>query len=243
MLKVLIPRSILIPRYIPYKMATKPVIKSLPNSASNTASNTASNSASVIDPNIIKNTATELENIMTTWCKNSQTCSGGEMRCERGDTIEKFVRDTINEIGKQLNKNIRAVKGSTDKKQLKLQVGNKEIKKEHQVDIHIYVNDIFSAVIECKAYLDSCFYIRACDDFKLYNKFGYNVKSYIFTLEDSLSEDTKIFTDHVTDYVCDDVFYILDGKRSSSKPIYEEKYRKPINQQKLKKFIEFIYNL
>ncbi len=33
-------------------------------------------------------------------------------------------------------------------------------------------------------YLDSCYYVRACDDFKLFKKFGYNIKTFIFTLED-----------------------------------------------------------
>ena len=63
-------------------------------------------------------------------------------------------------------------------------------------------------------YLDSCYYVRACDDFKLFKKFGYNIKTFIFTLEDSIKKETKLFTDYLTDNVCDDIFYMLDGKKN-----------------------------
>ena len=95
-------------------------------------------------------------------------------------------------------------------------------------------------MIECKAYLDSCYYVRACDDFKLFGKFGYNIPGYIFTLENSIDEDTRIFTDYVTDNSCKGIFYMLDGKRSSSKPIYNQHFRKQINKDKLIAFIDFI---
>ena len=134
------------------------------------------------------------------------------MRGDRGENIENFVKKVINLFNIEYGVNVYAIKGNDDKKELK--IPNTEIKKEHQVDIHIYKNDIFIAVIECKAYLDSCYYIRACNDFTLFKKFGYNVKKYIFTLEDSIKDDTKIFIDYETDNVCDDIFYMLDGKRS-----------------------------
>jgi len=194
---------------------------------------------------IIRRKATkELSCIMDKWCENhSENYSGGKMRGDRGADIEVFVRNTINNIGTELSKNLVAVKGSSDKKELKLLVGDKEIKKDHQVDIHVYLDGKFIAVVECKAYLDSCYYVRACDDFILFKKFGYDVKKYIFTLENSIDEDTKIFTDHVTENVCSHVFCLLDGKRTSSKPIYDSNFRKPINTQKLYEFIDYMFNL
>jgi hypothetical protein len=169
--------------------------------------------------------------------------SGGKMRGDRGDDIEQFVKNVINMFNDLYDINIKVVKGSNDKKELLLNHNDQIIKKEHQVDIHIYKNNIFIAVIECKAYLDSCYYVRACDDFRLFKKFGYNTKNYIFTLEDSIDNNTKIFTDVVTDYVCDDIFYMLDGKRTSTKPIYDKKYRKPINKNKLTYFIQSLHTL
>lgn len=184
----------------------------------------------------------ELDQLMDKWCvMYDDNFSGGKMRSDRGDGIEKFVMDTINSVGKLLGKNLIAIKGDNDKKELK--IPGTEIKKEHQVDVHIYNDSQFIAVIECKAYLDSCYYTRACDDFKLFKKFGYDVKKYIFTLEDSIKEDTKIFTDYETDNVCDRIFYMLDGKRSSTKPIYDSKFRKPININNLSGFIDFVCEL
>lgn len=191
---------------------------------------------------IIDKSYTELNNIMDNWCKNyDENYSGGKMRGDRGEHIENFVKTVINMIGIEYGVNVSAIKGGDDKKELK--IPGTEIKKDHQVDIHIYKNNIFVAIIECKSYLDSCYYIRACDDFKLFRKFGYDVKKYIFTLEDSIKEETKIFTDYETDNVCDDIFYMLDGKRTSNKPIYDKKYKKNINKEKLIYFVDTLLNL
>ena len=189
---------------------------------------------------IYKHSYAELNNIMDNWCKcyDAENFSGGKMRGDRGVEIEQLVINIIEKFGDVYKLNIRAVKGSKDKKELVLNHSGKIIKKDHQVDIHIYKDDVFIAVIECKAYLDSCYYVRACDDFRLFKKFGYNIKKYIFSLENSIDENTKIFTDVDNDYACDDIFYMLDGKRTSSKPVYDKKYKKSINKDKLTYFIK-----
>lgn len=193
---------------------------------------------------IIKKSYDELNNVMNRWCKNyEENNSGGKMRGNRGVDIENFVKFVIELFKELYNINIIAIKGINDKKDLIINYGDKIIKKEHQVDIHIYKNNKFIAVIECKAYLDSCYYVRACDDFTLFKKFGYDIKKYIFSLENSIVENTKIFTDIITDNVCDDIFYILDEKRKSSKPVYDKNFVKPINKDKLVYFIKSLYNL
>lgn len=188
----------------------------------------------------------EINKIMDEWCEsNANVCSGGEMREKRGSDIETFVRTTINRIGELLKIDLIARCGNDDKKDLTTPLfhNGKQIIKQHQVDVHIYLNGAFVAVIECKAYLDSCYYVRACDDFRLFKRFGYTVKNYIFTLENSIKEETKLFTDYETEYICDNVFYLLDGKRSSAKPVYETKNKKPINKEALTSFIDFIFAL
>jgi len=121
--------------------------------------------------NIIENSYIELNNIMDNWCKNyDENYSGGKMRSDRGDHLENFVKNVVNKFSTEYGVNVCAVKGSDDKKKLK--IPGTEFKKDHQVDIHIYKDDIFIAVIECKSYLDSCYYIRACDDFKLFTPFN-----------------------------------------------------------------------
>lgn len=187
--------------------------------------------------NVLK---TNLELIMKKWIENSLTnFSGGRMRVDRGEDIEQFVLDSINFLGKP---NVYAKRGIFDKKDLKITVGDREIVKSHQIDIHVYKNDVFYAVVECKAYLDSCYYVRACDDFKLFRRFDYNLKNYVFALEDCIDIDTKLFTDYVSENICDGVFYMLDGKRSSARPIYNEKFKKEINFQNFQNFFETIIN-
>jgi hypothetical protein len=193
---------------------------------------------------IIENSYNELNIIMENWCKcYDENFSGGKMRGDRGDDIENFVKNVINMFVTTYDIKVDALKGTNDKKELVLHHNNKIIKKDHQVDIHIYKDGNFIAVIECKAYLDSCYYVRACDDFRLFKKFGYDVKNYIFSLENSIDENTKLFTDVVTENVCDDIFYMLDGKRTSTKPIYDKKHKKMINREKLTYFIQSMYTL
>ena len=206
---------------------------------------TINKSSHTIKENVIQSAENDLYNIMVEWCKiNTNICGGGQMREKRGADIELFVRTTINKIGEILNIDLRARCGNDDKKDLIINLPNgKKLTKQHQVDVHIYVNGVFVAVIECKAYLDSCYYVRACDDFKMFKKFDYIVNNYIFTLENAISEDTKLFTDFMNEYICDDIFYILEGKRTSSKPVYDSKFKKNINKKELTKFINFIFTL
>ena len=187
----------------------------------------------------------EISNIIDEWGKsNANGCSGGKMREKRGSNIETFVRTTINKIGELLNIDLQARCGNDDKKVLTINLPDgKKLTKQHQVDVHVYLNGVFVAVIECKAYLDSCYYVRACDDFKIFKKFDYKVKNCIFTLENSIAEDTKIFTDFINENICDEIFYILDGKRTSTKPVYDIKHKKTINKNVLTKFIDFIFIL
>lgn len=207
--------------------------------------NEMNNQHDIIKKTLIQWAENELSIMIDEWCKsNIDGCKGGKMRGKRGSDIETFVRTTINRVGQTLNIDLIAQCGNDDKKDLIVELPDgKKITKPHQVDVHIYKNDVFVAVIECKAYLDSCYYVRACDDFKMFKKFDYNVKNYIFALEDGIAEDTKIFTDFTNEYICDEIFYMLDGKRTSSKPVYEMKHKKSINVNNLTKFIDFIFIL
>lgn len=188
----------------------------------------------------------ELIDMIKKWSvtHDSESFTGGKMRGDRGHSIETLVMKTIDTVARETSSNLTSKKGSFDKKPLTLTLPDGRIlTKDHQVDVHVYRNDTFVAVIECKAYLDSCYYTRACDDFKLFTKFGYNVNTAIFALEDSIDEKTKIFTDFETDHVCKNVFYMLDGKRSSSKPVYDKRYMKEPNDEKVAKFVDYICGL
>jgi hypothetical protein len=212
------------------------VIKSLSNLQ-------ISNQILLLKEDILEETKNNLINIMNVWCDNyCNNYNGGKMRGNRGSDIETFVKNTINNIGRKFNINLVAKNGNRDKYKLVVDSSEK-ICKNHQVDIHIYLDNKFISVIECKAYLDNCYYSRACHDFKLFKIFKYSVKNYIFALENSISDNTLQFENYINKYICDDIFYILDGKRSSQKPIYNPKYKKEINIDNLIRFIDFIYIL
>lgn len=181
-----------------------------------------------------------------TWCTihSSESYTGGKMRGDRGSSIEDLARKTIDKIADENNVNLTCKKGSSDKKPLTLTCPDGSILTvEHQVDLHVYLDDKFIAVIECKAYLDSCYYDRACSDFNKFKKFGYNIKTLIFALEDSISNEKKMFIDQLTDNACDRIFYILDEKRNSKKPIYDKRYLKTPNDDKIVDFIDHICDL
>jgi len=201
----------------------------------------------IIDPihHITESSCQQLNDIMENWCKShEQKCTGGKMRTDRGADVEIFVKNVVLMFKDAFNINVSALKGDDDKKKLtRLNKNNKEVSKVHQVDVHIYKNDKFVACIECKSYLDSCFYTRACDDFELFRKYEYDIKKYIFALENSINNKTKEFTDDRYDYVCDDIFYMLDGKRSSGKAIFEKKNKKPVNKESLARFINTMHSL
>jgi len=44
-------------------------------------------------------------------------------------------------------------------------------------------------------------------------------------------------------YILYDIFYMLDGKRTATKPIYDKKYKKKINKDKLNYFIKSLQHL
>ena len=192
----------------------------------------------VLKQSIINNAKNSLDNIIDDWIKQN-SISGGQMRQLRGASIENFVINTINTIGTSLGIDIRAIKGDNDKKLLSIS----DFTHKHQVDVHVYHKKEFVAVIECKAYLDKCYYTRACDDFFLFKKFGYNVKNYIFAFEDSISNESRQFIDFVKDNICTDIFYMVDGKRSSSKPIYLEENKKEIVLENVTKFVNTIFDI
>jgi hypothetical protein len=185
--------------------------------------------------NVLEEQKKKLEDIMENWIK--QKITPGQMRNLRGEDIENFVLETINLIGKKEKINLEAKNGKFDKKKLEIN----GITKEHQVDIHIYLDNEFIAIIECKNYLDSCYYTRACDDFLLFKRFGYSLKNYVFSIEDSIKSESKLFIDIVKENICNDIFYIVDGKRSSTKPLYQ--FKKQVNKKKLECFVRSIYDL
>ena len=111
-----------------------------------------------------------------------------------------------------------------------------------QVDRHLYHTDGTMAKIgECKAYLDRCFMERASSDFgRILNGVQSKPTTFILALENSVSD--KAYEYYMDEGSIHKVFYLCDGKRSSTKPIWRNPHYKPINETKLQDFVDFIRN-
>jgi hypothetical protein len=87
--------------------------------------------------------------------------------------------------------------------------------------------------VEAKAYLDSCYYERACHDFKLMKMTHPDVPCIVVSLENSIADNTFAFTNKVFDDVCSKVFFLCAGKRCSTKPLYQQEFQKTIDPEGL----------
>ena len=163
---------------------------------------------------------------------------GGELRQTRGNVCETMIDIVCRHLG------IESRIGDDDCQTITI-IGRDGVTytRQQQLDRHLYFNKKLIAVIECKAYLDSCYYVRACNDFKRMSIKHPTLKKYVFALENAIADDAVAFTDVDFNYVCDKIFYMCDGKRSSSKPIYKKEFAKPINIASLRAFIQELRTL
>ncbi len=119
-------------------------------------------------------------------------------------------------------------------------------KLDFSVDKHCYsINGELKLVLECKTYLDRCFLSRADHDMNMIKsslaKNNRGVEFSILALENACAESALEFYkgwDNI-----DDIFFLLDGRRTSNKPIWDKDYRKPINIQSLDRFIDYVEKL
>lgn len=165
--------------------------------------------------------------------------TGGKIRQGMGDLGEDLSALAWNEIARiysDIEKPIRPKKG--EKNQIKCVNKNGNEFYAH-VDKHCYINGKFILAIEAKSYLDSCYYYRASNDFRLL-KFYSNKKliCIVVSIEDAAKKESKNFIED--EKWVDKAFILTDGKRSSAKPIWKKEFRKKLNPQKVKKFVEFL---
>lgn len=135
-----------------------------------------------------------------------------------------------------------------------------EVKKEHYeisnpkgdklkfaVDKHCYsINGKLKLVLECKAYLDRCFLARADHDMSMIEgsqgkDWGRDIQFSILALENACSDDALKFYLGRNNLNC--IFFLLDGRRASNRPIWKAEHRKAINKQLLQGFVKYVRSL
>lgn len=165
--------------------------------------------------------------------------SGGENRKYSGETVETCINlivDMFRELYPTLDIEVR---GASDK--IKVFGKNGVAFTEESVDKHIYINGNLELIIECKTYLDKCYLQRAADDCRLIRKgVNHSIQAWIVSLENALSDMAyNFFMFQDDDIYVNECFFLSDGKRASSRPIYKnDNYQTRLNIDKIQVLIE-----
>jgi hypothetical protein len=115
--------------------------------------------------------------------------------------------------------------------------------KQVKLDVHLVPKGIKCAnksiiSIESKAYPDSSMLERADWSSGHLKKGNPNTINIVLAFEIGASKESRGFFLNTGNI--DKTFYILDGKRINYKPIWKDKFYKPINESKLIEFIEYV---
>lgn len=169
----------------------------------------------------------------------NQNNTGGKIRQAMGNLGEDLSALAWIEIAKiysDIEKAIKPKKGEKDQIKCINKNGNEFYA---HVDKHCYINGKFILAIEAKSYLDSCYYYRASNDFRLLKLyFDKKLICIVVSIEDAAKKESKNFIED--EKWIDKTFILTDGKRSSTKPIWKRKFRKKLNFNKIKNFVEFL---
>lgn len=165
--------------------------------------------------------------------------AGGKIRQAMGnlgENLSKFIWIEISKLYKDISIPVEPKKGEDDQKECKNDKGN--IYKAH-VDKHCYIGDKFILAIESKSYLDSCYCLRASDDFRLLKKyFDPKLICIVVSIEDAAKESSRKFIED--EGWIDAIFILADGKRTSAKPIWKKDFFKKLNKEKVIRLFEYL---
>lgn len=142
---------------------------------------------------------------------------GGKIRATRGDLVETIVK----ELWKELSNSNSFKK---EKFTIISSCGQYKIKKG--LDIHLYKNEVLVGMVECKTYLDEPMLQRAISDAE--ELINYNVPKVVVALENAMDDET--FCYWLSKNKLNNIFILVNGKRSSGKPLYDKNYFKNLNK-------------
>lgn len=183
----------------------------------------------------------ELNLVVEEYCNRAwDSNEGGKRRKIMGDLGEEIAQRIFEYCINILNiENAKVYTGSQKKIMCKI---DDNAYFEAQVDKHVEIENILRILGEAKTYLDKTYVDRASSDFnkiRKYNETGEKkIFSYIISLQDCVKKETLSF--FMKDGHIDNVFILMDLKRSATKPIWNPNFRKTINLDKL---YDCIYNI
>lgn len=185
----------------------------------------------------------ELNTIVEHYCNLAWNSNeGGKRRKIMGDLGEEIAQKILEYCLKiQKINNSKVYRGG--EKKIMCKIDNNAFF-EAQVDKHVEIENKLRVISEAKTYLDKTYVERASSDFALIKKYNtktnFKIFSYIISLQDCVKKQTLEF--FMRDGHIDNVFILMDLKRSATKPIWNPSHRKIINIDKLYNCIYIISN-
>ena len=164
----------------------------------------------------------------------NNTNAGGKVRQKNGSIVENICEIILRELC-ILNKINQFNIGG--KKIDSVRIFSKSGYIDASVDIHFSINNRNVLYGECKTYLDKCYLDRANSDLSHFKKLDHKNECVIISLENSTRKESENF--FLDDGNINKIFYLVDGKRNSKKPIWKNEFYKPINQNSLLTLINY----
>ncbi len=155
--------------------------------------------------------------------KNS-LISGGITRQTSGEIVEKNVKRILTNcclLAGLGSSDFNIIKGTDDS----IIVNNGTGSRRFSVDWHLYIHGLLAIAVECKSYLDSRFLTTTNFEFSGL-KTSHNASHIIVAMENAISDESLQFfkgEDNV-----DSIHFLMAGKRSATKPIYLEEFKKDV---------------
>jgi hypothetical protein len=183
----------------------------------------------------------EIINMYNNSMQNSSTIyestenAGGKVRQSNGDLVENIFRKIVKLIADQSNIDVKI----TGKKEDSIRINSENGYINASVDVHI-LSDNQNIFAECKTYLDKCYLDRASSDLEHFKSANNKNICLIISLENAVGRPAEFY--FLDKGYIDNIFYLVDGKRSSARPIWKREHFKPINRKVLGDLIDYIEN-
>lgn len=155
-----------------------------------------------------------------------ETGNGGYARLNNGVLVENITHYIFQEL--ILLHKFKSYKNINRVKKNKFKVNSENGFINVSVDNHIHIKDINkNFYIECKSSLDKCNMDRADCDLNRIKQASPNGYTFIIAMESDIKPNTlNFFMDQGN---ISKTYFLLDGRRSSSKPYWRKKFKKEIN--------------
>jgi hypothetical protein len=199
--------------------------------------------------------------------KDTERAYGGVIRAGKGGMVEFLCKELIKIAWDEVGGNADALSFPSAKisiplnkaylKKIKIPEVRQWIEDNYndfvfnaQVDIHVFIGEVFAMGVECKSYTENAMLKRILVDFTLLKTIYPNLKCALLQLESQLTGDYSqiskpiVYGSHSTHTLLSyfdielHILTLLEGERKVDEPIHKLEYFKPLEQNVLIKTVE-----